>query len=118
MKFVKAADLVTKAVSANEKGNLVYGLSKTLDDDVTFWSYAIWEDEAALKKHIESSYARAFIKYILVSSLDVFGKENVVMMPLLVDCALWHAIGVAQSRCSLLPLLHVCTLLPSSTNFT
>lgn len=74
MQFVKAADLVTKAVAANEKDNLVYGLSKTLDDDVTFWSYAIWEDEAALKKHIESSYVKVFIKYILAQ--DIYLKAT------------------------------------------
>lgn len=37
--FVKAAELVTKAVS-EDKGSLVYGFSKTLTDDVTFYSCA------------------------------------------------------------------------------
>lgn len=100
MQFVKAADLVTKAVSVNEKGNLVYGLSKTLDDDVTFWSYAIWEDEAALKKHIKSAYCKAFLKYILVSSPNIIlgnvAKADMMLLPLLVVlCTLWHAIWVS-----------------------
>lgn len=64
--FVKAADMVTKAVADEEEGNLVYGLSKPIDDDVTFWSYAIWEDEAALKHHVQSSYAKKFLEFILV----------------------------------------------------
>jgi len=74
VQFVKAADLVTKAVSANEKGNLVYGLSKPLDDDVTFWTYAIWEDKEALKKHLESVYVKVFLKYILDN--DIYTKTT------------------------------------------
>lgn len=72
---MKAADLVTKAVAKNEEGNLVYGLSKPIDDDVTFWAYAIWEDEAALKYHLQSSYAKKFLEY------------NLVRFKLLRDCA-------------------------------
>lgn len=37
---MEAFDKVTEAVTKHEKGNLVYGLSKPADDDVTFYAYA------------------------------------------------------------------------------
>ena len=40
VEFVEAFDKVTEAVTKHEKGNLVYGLSKPADDDVTFYAYA------------------------------------------------------------------------------
>lgn len=37
---MEAFDKVTKAVTKHEKGNLVYGLSKPVNDDVSFYAYA------------------------------------------------------------------------------
>ncbi len=46
--FVEVFDKVTEAVAKHEKGNVVYGLSKPLDDDVTFYAYAgrVWATSA------------------------------------------------------------------------
>lgn len=72
--FVKAADEVTEEVSEHEKGNVVYGLSKPINDDVTFWSYAVWDDEKALKSHLESSYVKKFLRYVLEH--DIYTKAE------------------------------------------
>jgi quinol monooxygenase YgiN len=62
--FVEAAELMTKAVS-KESGAVVYGFSKTLTDDVTFYSYSVWEDDEAVKKYFESCAAKKFREFIL-----------------------------------------------------
>lgn len=74
--FVEAAELITKAVSEQE-GSLVYGFSKTLLDDVTFYSYSVWEDEEALKKYFTSCAGKKFQEFLL--SHDIVLTSTVLL---------------------------------------
>jgi len=69
-KFVKAAELITDAV-AEEKGNIAYGFSKTLDDDVTFYNVAMWESKEAAFDFFKSKAAKCFLKYTLENNVYV-----------------------------------------------
>lgn len=78
--FVEAAELITKAVS-EQKGSLVYGFSKTLTDDVTFYSYSVWEDEEALKDYLTSCAGKKFQEFlfshdIVLTSTVLFPIES------------------------------------------
>lgn len=77
VEFVEAFDKVTKAVTKHEKGNLVYGLSKPVNDDVSFYAYAVWEDKEAVKKHLESDYAKCFGKFVLAN--NVYLKTSLLL---------------------------------------
>jgi len=68
--FVKAFLKVREEVR-EEKGNLIYGLSKTLTDNLTFYAYAEWEDKAAFKEHIKSSYIKKFVKFIEEGNIPI-----------------------------------------------
>eukprot|EP00208_Stichococcus_sp_RCC1054_P005208 CAMPEP_0206137832 /NCGR_PEP_ID=MMETSP1473-20131121/2876_1 /ASSEMBLY_ACC=CAM_ASM_001109 /TAXON_ID=1461547 /ORGANISM="Stichococcus sp, Strain RCC1054" /LENGTH=325 /DNA_ID=CAMNT_0053531083 /DNA_START=126 /DNA_END=1103 /DNA_ORIENTATION=+ len=69
VEFIEVFNKVTEAVEKHEKGNVVYGLSKPLDDDVTFYAYAVWEDKEAVKEHLEAEYVKCFGKYILENNI-------------------------------------------------
>jgi quinol monooxygenase YgiN len=68
--FVKAAELITDAV-AEEKGNIAYGFSKALDDDVTFYNVAMWESKEAAFDFLKSKAAKCFLKYTLENNVYV-----------------------------------------------
>lgn len=65
VKFVKASELITKAVRQEEKGSVVYGFSAELGNDYTVWNYAVWEDKEAVETHLKSCYAKKFLEFVL-----------------------------------------------------
>ncbi|MBN9653502.1 antibiotic biosynthesis monooxygenase [Halobacillus sp. GSS1] len=46
--------------SRSEEGCIEYTLHRSLDDDGTFVFYETWENEAALKAHIDSEHYQAY----------------------------------------------------------
>ncbi|MYL48121.1 antibiotic biosynthesis monooxygenase [Halobacillus litoralis] len=46
--------------SREETGCVEYTLHQSLDEDGTFVFYETWEDEAALKAHVESEHYKAY----------------------------------------------------------
>lgn len=60
--------------SQNEDGCIKYQLHKSLDEDGVFVFYEVWQDEASLKKHIESDHYKVYRQRAeqLVENRDVY----------------------------------------------
>ncbi|KAK9826335.1 hypothetical protein WJX74_010178 [Apatococcus lobatus] len=71
-----AAFQKTAGPTKDEEGSIVYTLSRTVDENLSFYLYSEWDGQKAVAEHFNSSYLKDYLKTI--ADLNVVYKLHIL----------------------------------------